>query len=442
MREPDKIKKDILELVGEYYNSAFPDLKFQPGITKIDNSGPLRDAQEFKNLVEAALSGKWTQGKFAMEFETRLADYIGVRYSVFVNSGSSANLLAASALTSNKLAEKRLKKDDEVITVAAAFPTTVNPIVQTGAVPVFVDIEPLETGRYNIDCSRLEEAVTEKTRAIFLAHTLGNPFNLESILKFKKKYDLWLIEDCCDALGSKYKGKNVGTFGDLATISFYPAHHITTGEGGSVITDNGKLNRIVQTFRNWGRDCWCMPAKDNTCGKRFGWQFGDLPFGYDHKNTYTELGYNLKGTELHASIGLAQLIKAEGFERKRQENFNYLYKHLEKYQDEIILPQHLPDAEPSWFGFLISTRNASKFSRDDLISYLEKSNIMVRPLFCGNIIRQPSFSKSDVKYRIIGNLENSDSTMYRTFWVGIQPNITEEKREYMAQTFDSFFEKI
>ncbi len=442
MRNQEEIKREILELVEEYHNAVFPDKPFEPGKTKIDNSGPLRNSEEFKYLVEAALSGRWTQGKYAHEFEDEIAKYVGVKHSIFVNSGSSANLIALSTLTSSTLGEKRIKRGDEVVSVAAAFPTTVNPIVQLGAVPVFLDIEPLETGRYNIDCSKLEDAISERTKAIFLAHTLGNPFNLEKILEIKEKYNLWLIEDCCDALGSKYKDKNVGTYGDLATISFYPAHHITTGEGGAVLTNNGQLWRIAHTFRNWGRDCWCPPAKDNTCGKRFSWQFGTLPFGYDHKNTYTEFGYNLKGTELHAAVGLAQLRKAKDFEKRREDNFNYLHENLQKYEEEIILPQNLPEAKPSWFGFPISTRKNSKFSRDDLTSYLEKHNIMMRPLFCGNITRQPSFSNPDVKYRIVGNLDNSDQTMYRTFWIGIQPNITDEKREYMAKIFDSFFNGI
>ena len=440
MRKPDEIKREILEKVEEYYKSAYPETPFEPGKTKIDNSGPLRNAEEFKSLVESALSGRWTQGKYAQEFEKKISDYISTNHAIFVNSGSSANLIALSTLTSSTIGDKRIKRGDEVISVAAAFPTTVNPIVQLGAIPVFLDIEPLETGRYNIDCSRLEDAISEKTKAIFLAHTLGNPFNLEKILEIKEKYNLWLIEDCCDALGSKYKEKNVGTYGDLSTISFYPAHHITTGEGGAVLTNNGKLWRIAHTFRNWGRDCWCPPAKDNSCGKRFGWQFGTLPFGYDHKNAYTEFGYNLKGTELHAAVGLAQLSKAEDFEKRRQENFDYLYENLERYQDRIILPQHLPEAKPSWFGFPISIRKNAKFSREDLTSYLESHNIMIRPLFCGNITRQPSFQNNpDVEYRVVGNLENCDQTMYRTFWIGVQPNITNEKREYMAKVFDLFF---
>lgn len=441
MRSPEEIKKEILDLVEEYYNSAYQQKPFEPGITKIDNSGPLRDAQEFKAGVGAVLDGCWTQGKYAKEFERKLADYIGLNHGLFVNSGSSANLIALNTLTSHQLGDKRIKRGDEVISTPAAFPTTVNPIVQIGAIPIFIDIEPLETGRYNIDCSRLEEAITENTKAIFLAHTLGNPFNLERILEVKEKYNLWLIEDCSDALGSKYRDKNVGTYGELATMSFYPAHHITTGEGGMVLTNSRELWRIAHTFRNWGRDCWCAPAKDNTCGKRFEWQFGELPFGYDHKNTYTEFGFNLKGPEINAAIGLEQLAKVKDFERRRQENFDYLYENLQPYEDKIILPQSLPDAKPSWFGFLISVRKNAGFTRDEIVNYLTERQVLTRTLFCGNIIRQPMFSNSDVEYRKIGELENSDAAMYRTFWVGVQPNITDEKREYMIKTFDSFFEK-
>ncbi|MDP3992353.1 MAG: lipopolysaccharide biosynthesis protein RfbH [Nanoarchaeota archaeon] len=438
-QEIDRIKSEIKGLVRQYYQLRFSDSEFVEGVTRIDPSGKLFREEELINGIEAVLDGHWTEGRFTDEFEQKLSDYIGLKYSLFVNSGSSANLLAFSSLTSSKLGDRRIRKGDEVIAVASCFPTTLAPIVQNGAIPVFLDIYPLETGLYNMDCSKLEEAVTEKTKAIFIAHTLGNPFDLNEIMRVKEKYGLWLIEDCCDALGSKHNGKNVGTFGDLATFSFFPAHHITTGEGGAVLTKNSNLFNIVRSFRNWGRDCWCAPGFDNTCGKRFEWKLGDMPEGYDHKNLYSHFGYNMKSTDLQAAIGIAQLDRIEEFLKARADNFNFLMEKLKPYEQEIILPNSLPNTQPNWFGFLISTRKESKIKRDDLVRYLTENKVMTRPLFCGNITRQPCFTEGDAEYRIAGSLENSDLAMHNTFWVGIQPNITPEKREYMAKVLVKYF---
>lgn len=435
--ETERIKKEIMQKVEEFYKLRFANSIFEPGKTTVHNSGKMFDSRELVNGVEAVLDGWWTEGRFSQEFARKLSEYTGINYFILTNSGSSANLLALACLASQELEERRLKKGDEVITIASAFPTTIAPIVQIGCVPVFVDIENIESGQYNIDVEMLEKARSDKTKAIIIAHTLGNPFNLDKIVEFTRKYNLWLVEDCCDALGSRYRNKHVGSFGDVASFSFYPAHHITTGEGGAVATSNPVLKKIINSLRNWGRDCWCDTGKDNTCGRRFSMQFGELPFGYDHKNVYTRLGYNLKSTDLQASIGLAQFEKLEEFVKKRKENFEFLHKRLEKYSNKIILPESLQEASPSWFGFLISVRENAGFTRQQLIDFLQSRKVELRALFAGNITKHPCLKNVD--YRIVGSLENTDSTMNNSFWIGVQPNITEEKREYLVSVFDEFF---
>lgn len=434
-----QIKKEILDKVEEYYKIKFLNQPFYPGKSKIDPSGKLFDEKELQLGVEAVLDGWWTEGRFAKEFKEKFSKFVGVNKTILTNSGSSANLIAFQSLTSPKLNERRIYPGDEVITIAAGFPTTIAPIIQSGCIPVFLDVEDINSGQYNIDTSRIEEAITKKTKAIFLAHTLGNPFNLEKILEIKEKHNLWLIEDCCDALGSKYKDRNVGTFGELSTFSFYPAHHITMGEGGAVGINNPELNKIINSLANWGKDCWCEPGNDDNCKKRFDMQLGNLPFGYDHKYTYSHLGYNLKLTDMQVAIGLAQLKKIDGFAKKRKENFNYFSQELNKYKDRIILPKHLPESDPNWFGFLISVKEGAGFTKSDIESYLTKNQILTRVLFCGNITKQPCFK--DIEYKVGSSLKNTDYIMNNTFWIGVQPNITEEKREYMVKTFRNFFEK-
>lgn len=439
-KKSQEIKEEIFSLIEEYYSLEFGKEKFVPGETPIHNSGKYFGSKELRYGVESILDGWWTEGKFTKKFEKSLETYLGVRKTLFVNSGSSANLAAFYALTSKELGERRIKQGDEVISVAAAFPTTVNPIVLSGAVPVFLDINNINSGQYNIDTNYLEEALSEKTKAIFIAHTLGNPFNLNEISQFAKENNLWLIEDCCDALGSEYNGKKVSNFGDLATFSFFPAHHITTGEGGAVSTNNPRLSKLVKSWRNWGRDCWCDPGTDDTCGKRFKWKVEGLPEGYDHKNIYSQLGFNLKATDMQASIGLAQMDRLEEFHEIRKNNFSRINSHMKKYEDKLILPKNLPEADPSWFGYLITPRKDSGISRKDLVSHLDSKKVNTRSLFSGNVIRQPSMK--DVNYRVIGNLENTDIAMEETFWVGVQPNLTEAKIDYMLDEFDNFFKKF
>ena len=371
------------------------------------------------------------------EFEARFAEFFGVRSCSLVNSGSSANLIALSTLTSKKLGERRINKGDEVITVAAGFPTTVNPIVQIGAIPVFLDVE---LGTYNISVDKLEEAYSKKTKAVMLAHTLGIPFNLRAVKEFTEKYNLWLIEDTCDAVGSKYEGKLVGTFGDIATVSFYPAHHITMGEGGAVLTNNIRLERIIRSFRDWGRDCYCEPGMDNTCGMRFNQQFGTLPFGYDHKYVYSHIGYNLKITDMQAAVGLGQLKKLEGFIEKRKENFRKLYDGLKQFENDLILPKATENSDPSWFGFPITIREDSNIKRYDLVRYLEKNKIMTRMLFGGNLTRQPAYE--EVEYRVVGELKNTDLIMNNTFFIGVYPGITDEMIDYIIKIFKNFFSQM
>jgi CDP-6-deoxy-D-xylo-4-hexulose-3-dehydrase len=395
------------------------------------------DENEYLYLVDSALDGWLTAGRFVEEFEARFAEFFGVRSCSLVNSGSSANLIALSTLTSKKLGERGINKGDEVITVAAGFPTTVNPIVQIGAIPVFLDVE---LGTYNISVDKLEEAYSKKTKAVMLAHTLGIPFNLKAVKEFTKKHNIWLIEDTCDAVGSKYEGKLVGTFGDIATVSFYPAHHITMGEGGAVLTNNIRLERIIRSFRDWGRDCYCEPGMDNTCGMRFNQQFGELPFGYDHKYVYSHIGYNLKITDMQAAVGLAQLKKLEGFIEKRKENFKKLYEGLKQFENDLILPRATENSDPSWFGFPITIREDSNIKRYDLVRYLEKNKIMTRMLFGGNLTRQPAYE--DVEYRVVGELKNTDLIMNNTFFIGVYPGITDEMIDYIVKIFKNFFSQM
>lgn len=427
------LRKAIAELVDQYAALEFPENIFFPGETVIPPSGKLIDASELKNMVEASLDGWLTSGRFNQMFEQKLATFLNVKHVLTVNSGSSANLVAFSTLTSPKLGGRQVKKGDEVITVAAGFPTTVNPIIQYGAIPVFVDVD---SKTHNIDAEKIEEAITSKTKAIMLAHSLGNPFNLERVKYLCDKYKLWLIEDCCDALGSSYKGKLVGTFGDIATLSFYPAHHITMGEGGAVFTNNYELKQIAESFRDWGRDCYCPPGKDNTCGKRFCWRLGDLPEGYDHKYTYSHLGYNLKITDMQAACALAQLEKAPSFIATRKKNFSILMKGLQRCTNFLELPVATEGSDPSWFGFPITIKKDAPFSRAELISYLDQNKIGTRLLFAGNLIKQPYMK--DISYRVSGSLINSDNVMENTFWIGVQPSLTEEQLTYVAQKIETF----
>ena len=427
------IREKIALLVEEYAAISLKPQVFMPGITAVPVSGKLLGAEELKNMVDASLDGWLTAGRFNAEFEKKLAAYIGVKYLITVNSGSSANLVAFSTLTSPKLGDRAIRKGDEVIGVAAGFPTTVNPIIQFGAIPVFVDIDP---STHNIDATKIEAAISPKTKAIMLAHSLGNPFNLDIVTALCKKYNLWLVEDCCDALGSTYRGQMVGTFGDIATLSFYPAHHITMGEGGAVFTNDETLKTIAESFRDWGRDCYCLPGKDNTCGQRFCQQFGSLPFGYDHKYTYSHLGYNLKITDMQAACGLAQLNKANGFVKSRRENFEFLKQRLKSCEDFIQLPIPTENSNPSWFGFPITLRANCPVSRLDLLTYLDQNKVGTRLLFAGNLIAQPYMS--ELNYRISGEMTQTNIVMNNTFWIGLQPALDQEMLEYVATKIESF----
>jgi len=434
INKKENIRKKILDLVKVYSDLNFSEKNFVEGLTESPVSGKVIGTLELQNMVEASLDGWLTTGRFNNEFEERLALFLGVKCLLTVNSGSSANLIAFSTLTSPKLKERSIQKGDEVITVAAGFPTTVNPIIQFGAIPVFVDVK---IPTYNINENLIEEAITKKTKAIMLAHTLGNPFNVKKIKEICDKYNLWLIEDSCDALGSKFDGQYVGTFGDLATLSFYPAHHITMGEGGAVFTNSIRLERIAESFRDWGRDCYCEPGKDNTCNKRFGWQLGDLPYGYDHKYTYSHLGYNMKITDMQAACGLAQLNSLESFISKRKINFNFLYKNLKHLEEILILPEPEVNSDPSWFGFPISLRENKKFNRNDLIKYLNHNKIGTRLLFSGNLVKQPYMK--NVNFKINKDLKNTDFVMENTFWIGVYPGLSEKHLEYSVTKIDNFF---
>jgi CDP-6-deoxy-D-xylo-4-hexulose-3-dehydrase len=426
----DTLRMEILGLVRQYYEAAFPAQEFVPGQSPVPCAGRVFDAEEIVHLVDSALDFWLTTGRFAARFEREFARFFGRRAAFLVNSGSSANLIALSCLASHKLMERALKPGDEVITVAAGFPTTLNPIIQNGLVPVFLDVT---VPTYNIDVSQLEEAYSERTRAIMLAHTLGNPFDLGAVTDFARRHGLWLIEDCCDAVGSLYKGERVGTFGDLATFSFYPAHHMTMGEGGCVLTDQPMLGTLAESFRDWGRDCWCEPGKENTCGKRFEWQLGDLPCGYDHKYTYSHIGYNFKLTDMQAAVGVAQLPKLHGFIEARRANFRFLHEGLSDLQDFLILPEATAGSDPSWFGFPIGVRPEAPFTREQLTRHLENHQIATRLLFGGNLIRQPAYQ--EIKRRVVGDLKNSDFVMNQVFWIGVYPGLTPEKIEYIISVF-------
>jgi CDP-6-deoxy-D-xylo-4-hexulose-3-dehydrase len=427
------IRTEIANLIDEFASVKFQKIPFEPGQTLIPPSGKVLDAAELKAMVEASLDGWLTTGRFNEAFEKKLRTFLGVKFLITTNSGSSANLLAFSALTSPQLKERAVKVGDEVITVAAGFPTTVNPILQFGAIPVFVDID---FSTHNIDVTKVEAAISPKTKAIMLAHSLGNPFNLKVILEICKKYNLWLIEDNCDALGSRYNGQLTGTFGDIGTLSFYPAHHITMGEGGAVFTNNAELKSIIESFRDWGRDCYCAPGKDNTCGKRFCWKLGDLPEGYDHKYTYSHLGYNLKITDMQAACGFAQMDKLDGFIDARKNNFNYLYERLKSCEDFLILPEATPNSDPSWFGFLMTIKPEANIRRVDLLSYLDQEKIGTRLLFAGNLTRQPYMQGRN--YLVSGDLTHTDRVMNDSFWIGVYPGLTEKMLDFTVTKIESF----
>jgi CDP-6-deoxy-D-xylo-4-hexulose-3-dehydrase len=429
----NEIREQILALVDRYAELAFVPKTFERGTSVVPPSGKVIGAAELKNMVEASLDGWLTTGRFNDAFEQRLADFLGVKFVLTTNSGSSANLLAFSALTSHKLGDRAIKPGDEVIGVAAGFPTTVNPILQFGAVPVFVDVD---IPTYNVDVNKLEAAISPRTKAIMLAHTLGNPYNLAEVTRIAKKHNLWLIEDCCDALGSTYGGKLVGTFGDIGTLSFYPAHHITMGEGGAVFTNSDELKRIVESFRDWGRDCYCAPGKDNTCTKRFCWKLGDLPQGYDHKYTYSHLGYNLKISDMQAACALAQMDRLDHFIQARKDNFALLKNRLKACEEFLILPEATPNADPSWFGFPITLRDDAPVTRVDLLNYLDQNKVGTRLLFAGNLTRQPYMIGRN--FRISGGLTKTDTVMHNTFWIGVYPGLSEEMLDFAAEKVETF----
>jgi len=434
MGNKETLRKNILDLVGEYAQKVFEQKdEFIPGETYVPVSGKMIGKNEIQYVVNAGLDGWFTAGRFAAQFENEFAKYMNQRYCLLTNSGSSANLLALAALTSPELKDRKLKQGDEVITVASGFPTTVNPIIQNGLLPVFLDVN-LED--YSIDVEQLEAAWSPKVKAVMLAHTLGNPFNLEKVTQFVKKHNLWLIEDCCDAVGTTYNEQMVGTFGDLATVSFYPAHHITMGEGGAVLTNSSKLQKIVKSFRDWGRDCWCEPGNDNTCGKRFKWQLGELPYGYDHKYIYSHLGYNLKVTDMQAAIGLGQLEKLQDFINIRRDNHNYFMDKLNKYSNILFLPKTYENANPSWFGFLITLKDNAPFTRNQFVEFLEKNQVATRLLFGGNILKQPAYLNSN--YKIISDLNNTNYIMNNSFWHGVYPGINHSMRAYVIDVIDEF----
>jgi len=423
------------EIIKEY-QLKFKKKQFVAGKDWVRVSGKVFDEQEFLIMTEAVMDGWWTEGRFAKELEERLAKYVGVRFTSLVNSGSSANLLALLALRSQLMGKRRLKEGDEVITVAAGFPTTVNPIIQAGLVPVFVEIE-LKTGQIQVD--QLEKARSSKTKAVMLAHTLGNPFDIKAVKRFCDRFGLWLVEDNCDALGSEYQGKRTGSFGDVSTLSFYPAHQITTGEGGAVLTDNVLINKAVRSLRDWGRDCWCPTGKDNTCGKRYDWQFKKLPKGYDHKYVYSHLGYNLKMTDIQAALGLAQLKKLNGFIAKRRQNYEEIKDKLKQFEDKLVVFSATLNSQPSWFGVGIVLKGESEGQREKLLRFLEGKKIATRLLFGGNLIKQPYFENYGVKYRQVGRLKNTDKVMKDAFWIGCYPGINKVMIKYVELCLKEFF---
>ena len=429
------IKKEILNLVGKFAVDKFSQKDFIPGITPVPVSGKVLDAEELKYMVEASLDGWLTTGRFNKEFEEKIATFIGAKLAITVNSGSSANLVAFMTLTSPKLKERAIVPGDEVISVAAGFPTTINPIIQFGAIPVFIDID---IPTYNIKVEEIESAISKRTKAIMIAHALGNPFDVKKIREICDKHNLWLIQDNCDALGAKFDGKPLGFYGDIGTISFYPAHHITMGEGGLVYTNSIKLKKIAESFRDWGRDCYCETGKDNTCNKRFNWQLGNLPQGYDHKYTYTHMGYNFKITDMQAACGLAQLKKIDGFIKKRLDNFNYLYQLFSKLNNYFILPEKTKNSEPSWFGFLLTIKE-NKLNRNELLKFLDEKKIGTRLLFSGNVTKQPYML--DKKYIVHKDLINTDKVMNDSFWLGVYPGLEKKHLDYVYSTVQEFIKK-
>ena len=437
MNTETEIRNEIFSKIIELYKLRSDMAPFSAGSSQINYAGRIYDEHEMIALVDASLDFWLTTGRYAEQFEKDLAQFLGMKFCLLTNSGSSANLLAVSALTSPKLGEKRLKPGDEVVTTACGFPTTLNPILQNNLVPVFLDVNP---GTYNIQADQIEDAISEKTKAIIIPHTLGNPADLDTITHLAEKYDLWFIEDNCDALGSKYRGKFTGTFGHISTCSFYPAHHITMGEGGAVLTNDPLLKKIIASFRDWGRDCWCDPGIDNSCHNRFGWKSGELPAGYDHKYIYSHIGYNLKLTDMQAAIGVEQLKKLPQFIKQRNENFNSFYQAFKKFEKFIVLPEPNSGSEPSWFGFPILVKENAPFSRNDIVQYLETNRIATRMLFGGNLTKQPAYI--GIKCRMPGPLTNTDRVMTNLFWIGVYPGIDVVRRNYVIEVFNDFFRKL
>jgi CDP-6-deoxy-D-xylo-4-hexulose-3-dehydrase len=435
MSDLESLRQAALQATKAYADSYLTQTEFKAGETPVPVSGKVLDSSDFVSLVDSSLDGWLTAGRFTEDFQRKLGKFVGARKTLFVNSGSSANLVALSALTSPKLGKRALKPGDEVLTVAMGFPTTVNPIIQNGLRPVVVDVQ---LGTYDAFPDMLREAISSKTKAIMMAHTLGNPFDLDTVQELCEKHGLWLIEDSCDALGSTYKGKRTGSFGDTATVSFYPAHHITTGEGGAVFSKSPLVAKQVESFRDWGRDCYCETGHDNTCQKRFGWQLGDLPLGYDHKYTYSHIGYNLKATDMQAALGVTQLAKLESFIETRRRNFDYLYEKLKKVEG-LILPRATEHSEPSWFGFPITLDPSHPVNREDLLRHLETLKIGTRLMFAGNLMKQPAYRNVD--FRVVGNLDNTDIVMLRTFWVGVYPGLTSEMLDYVAHSISEFMKR-
>lgn len=436
MKTEKQLREEILKKVEKLYQVRKSKEKFVPGKSLVKYASRIYDEDELINLVDASLDFWLTAGRYSRQFEEEFANFLNIKYCILTNSGSSANLLALSTLTSHKLGQQRLKPGDEVITTACGFPTTLNAIIQNGLTPIFIDID---LGSYNIQTDKIEKSISKKTKAIFIAHTLGNPAELDKITKIVKKYNLWFIEDNCDALGAKYKSKYTGTFGHISTCSFYPAHHITMGEGGAVLTNYSNLRKIILSFRDWGRDCWCEPGHDNTCGKRFSQQFGKLPHSYDHKYIYSHIGYNLKITDMQAAIGVAQLKKLAKFIQKRKENFEVLFNELKKYEKYFILPQATRNSDPSWFGFPITVKYTAPFTRDEIVKHLEKNKVATRMLFGGNLTKQPAYQYT--KYKIFGTLKNTDLVMNNLFWIGVYPGLSNDMLKFVLKCFDEFFTK-
>jgi CDP-6-deoxy-D-xylo-4-hexulose-3-dehydrase len=428
-----ELRSRILDLVEEFYTEEFPSGPFVGGISNVPVSGKVFDQEELRNIVDSSLDFWLTTGRYAVDFEARFADVMGMRHAMLCNSGSSANLLAVSALTSPRLGDRALRDGDEVITVAAGFPTTVNPILQNRLVPVFVDAE---LGTYDASAEKISEAVTPRTRAIVMAHTLGNPFDLPGVMAIAEEHDLWVVEDTCDAVGARWGDDPVGSFGHISTTSFYPAHHITMGEGGCVLVRSGTMKKIVESLRDWGRDCWCPPGVDNTCGRRFDWQLGELPYGYDHKYTYSHIGYNLKMTDMQAAVGVAQLDKLTRFVEARNRNWGRLKEGLRAHEEFLLLPEATPGSTPSWFGFAITVRSGAPFSRFDLVTFLEQRRIGTRQLFGGNLLKQPAYSGANI--RVVGDLKNADVITEQTFWIGVYPGLTDDMIDYMIEVIDEF----